>query len=66
MSSFEMEHHEHVTGKLACIDRLIFKGHLTGLFGPGRFKAFLASQGVLLKVFASGRCQPPDNQGVAG
>ncbi|MGH3237277.1 MAG: hypothetical protein ACRDOH_29260, partial [Streptosporangiaceae bacterium] len=45
-------HHQHVTGKLVCFDRLIFKGHLTGLFGPGRFKAFLASQGVLLKVFA--------------
>jgi hypothetical protein len=52
VSSFEMVHHQHVTGKLACFDRLIFKGHLTGLFGPGRFKAFLASQGVLLKVFA--------------
>ena len=36
---------QHVTGKLACIDRLIFKGHLTGLSGPGRFKAYLASQG---------------------
>ena len=52
MTSFEMVHQQRVVGKLACFDRLIFKGHLTGLFGAGRFKAFLASQGVLLKDFA--------------
>jgi len=52
MTSFEIVHQQRVVGKLACFDRLIFKGHLTGLFGAGRFTAFLASQGVLLKDFA--------------
>ena len=52
MTSFEMVHQQRVVGKLACFDRLIFKGHLAGLFGAGRFKAFLASQGVQLKDFA--------------
>jgi hypothetical protein len=32
-------------------DRIIFKGHLTGLFPDGAFTRFLLSQGVLLKEF---------------
>lgn len=52
MSSFEILHRRDVVGKLVCLDRLIFKGHLTGLFPDGAFKALLSRQGVLLKNFA--------------
>jgi len=40
-----------VAGKLTCFDRLIFKGHLANFNMPGRMKAFLDHQGVLLKSF---------------
>ena len=50
MSAFEIVHQDRVVGKLTCFDRLIFKGHL-GNFMPGRMKAFLDHQGVLLKDF---------------
>lgn len=48
---FESVHAERVAGKLTMFDRMIFHGHLTGFFPPGAFKAFLSSQGVLLKEF---------------
>jgi hypothetical protein len=50
MSAFEIVHQERVVGKLTCFDRVIFKGHLA-LNRPGAMKAFLDSQGVLLKEF---------------
>jgi hypothetical protein len=53
MSAFEMLHRDRVVGKLTCFDRLIFKGHLARFNQPGRMKAFLDSQGVLLKGFDS-------------
>ncbi|MGH9072152.1 MAG: hypothetical protein ACRDX8_13550, partial [Acidimicrobiales bacterium] len=49
MSSFEVVHHQEITGKLTCLDRVILKGHMTRLYPDGAFKAFLSSQGVLLK-----------------
>lgn len=52
MSSFEMVHSDVVVGKLVCLDRLIFKGHLTGLYPPEAFKRFLSSRHVLLTDFA--------------
>jgi hypothetical protein len=51
MSAFEMLHQDRVAGKLTCFDRLIFKGHLANFNMPGRMKAFLDHQGVLLKHF---------------
>jgi hypothetical protein len=51
MSAFEMVHQDRVGGKLTCFDRVIFKGHLSRLYCPGGMKAFLDSQGVLLKEF---------------
>jgi hypothetical protein len=51
MSAFEIVHQDRVTGKLTCFDRLIFKGHLANFNMPGRMKAFLDHQGVLLKHF---------------
>jgi hypothetical protein len=38
-------------GELTMFDRIIFKGHLTGLYGQGRFSWFLHEQDVLLKDF---------------
>jgi hypothetical protein len=52
VSAFEMVHRDRVASKLCCFDRMIFKGHLTGLLPPGAFKAFLDRQHVLLKDFA--------------
>ncbi|MHB8342569.1 MAG: hypothetical protein ACYDB7_15565 [Mycobacteriales bacterium] len=52
MAALDIVHADRIAGKLCCFDRLILKGHLTGLFGAGRFQAYLASQGVLLKNFA--------------
>ncbi|MGH9072362.1 MAG: hypothetical protein ACRDX8_14660 [Acidimicrobiales bacterium] len=49
MSSFETAHGSHIIAKLTCFDRMILKGHLTRLYPDGAFKAFLSSQGVLLK-----------------
>lgn len=53
MSAFEMLHRDGIVGKLTAFDRLIFKGHLAHFNAPGRMKAFLDSQGVLLKNFDS-------------
>ncbi len=52
MSAFTIVHHDRITGKLTCFDRLIFKGHLIRFFQPNGMKMFLDSQGVLLKDFA--------------
>lgn len=52
MSAFTIVHHDAISGKLTCFDRLIFKGHLTRLYQPGGMKGFLDSQHVLLKDFA--------------
>lgn len=61
MTTFESVHQNELLGKLTTFDRMIFKGHLTGLYGlrktsgrppRHRFQCFLSSQGVLLKDFA--------------
>jgi hypothetical protein len=51
MSAFQIVHQDRIVGKLTCFDRLIFKGHLGNFNMPGRMKAFLDHQGVLLKNF---------------
>jgi len=51
MTSFESTHGEHIIGTLTTFDRMIFKGHLTGLFPEGAFGRFLNTQGVLLKGY---------------
>ena len=51
MSAFEMVHQDRIAGKLACFDRVIFKGHLSRFFPAGGFKAFLDAEGVLLKDY---------------
>jgi hypothetical protein len=38
-------------GELTMFDRIIFKGHLSSLYGQGRFSWFLHQQDVLLKDF---------------
>jgi hypothetical protein len=53
MSSFEMVHQDRIVGKLACFDRVIFKGHVSKLYPDGAFKALLDREGVLLKDFGS-------------
>jgi len=53
MSAFEIVHQDRIAGKLTCFDRLIFKGHLSRLYPAGGMKAFLDSQGVLLKHFGT-------------
>ena len=50
-TTFEAIHQERITGKLTAFDRMIFKGHLTGFFGKGRFQLFLSRQGIYLKHF---------------
>ena len=52
MTSFESTHADHIIGSLTTFDRMIFKGHLTGLFPEGAFGRFLSTQGVLLKGYA--------------
>lgn len=52
MTSFESIHGDHVIGTLTSFDRMIFKGHLTGLFPKGAFTRFLITQGVLMKAYA--------------
>jgi hypothetical protein len=52
MTSFESTHADHIIGSLTTFDRMIFKGHLTGLFPEGAFQRFLNTQGVLLKGYA--------------
>jgi hypothetical protein len=51
MDTFLSIHQDVITGTLTMFDRIIFKGHLTGLFPDGAFSRFLWSQGVLLKNF---------------
>lgn len=51
MTSFESIHQDKIVGSLTTFDRMIFKGHLTGLFPKGAFGRFLSKQGVLLKDF---------------
>jgi hypothetical protein len=53
MTTFEKMHESRVAGKLVSVDRLIFKGHLTGLMPKGAFARFLAVNAVLLVVFKS-------------
>jgi hypothetical protein len=53
MPTFDSLYGSDLLGKLCMADRLIFKGHLTGLFHQGAFARFLSRQGVLLKDFAS-------------
>jgi hypothetical protein len=48
MSTLEDVHASKVLGSLAMFDRLIFKGHLTGLQKQGGVRAFLWSQGYPL------------------
>lgn len=48
MSAFEDTHASGVRGTLTMFDRLIFKGHLTGLHKPGGIRAFLGEQGYPL------------------
>jgi hypothetical protein len=52
MASFAQVYPDRVAGELTCLDRVIIKGHLTGLYPQGSFKAFLNSQGVRLVDFA--------------
>ena len=51
MGAFEDVHGGRITGSLAMFDRMIFKGHLTGLYKQDGAKCFLWSQGVPLKDF---------------
>lgn len=51
MGAFEDVHAEAITGSLTMFDRVIFKGHLTGLFGEGAVRAFLWKQGVPITEF---------------
>lgn len=53
MTRFESIHGSRLIGTLTTFDRMIFKGHLTGLYPSGAFKAFLCTQGVLLKSYAA-------------
>lgn len=52
MTKIESIHGEGVIGTLTTFDRMIFKGHLTGLYPDGAFQRFLNTQGVLLKGYA--------------
>ncbi len=51
MTTFESVHESRIVGKLVVVDRLIFKGHLTGLMPKGAFARFLFVQSVLLVYF---------------
>jgi hypothetical protein len=53
MQTFLSIHHDVITGTLSTFDRLIFKGHLSGLYPQGAFARFLNSQHILLKDFAA-------------
>jgi hypothetical protein len=48
---FIARHADKITGVLRGFDRLVFRGHLRPLCHEGGVRAFLASQGVLLKHF---------------
>jgi hypothetical protein len=51
MESFLKIHADAIVGALSTFDRLVFKGHLNGLYPRGTFSMFLSRQGVLLKDF---------------
>lgn len=51
MRQFIARHADKISGVLSGFDRLIFRGHLLPLCHEGGVRAFLASQGVLLKDF---------------
>lgn len=53
MEQFLSIHQDRVSGTLNMFDRIIFKGHLTGLFIGDSFARFLSKQRVLLKDFGS-------------
>jgi len=53
MGAFEDVHRDRITGSLAMFDRMIFKGHLSGLYKRDAARCFLWSQGVLLKDFTA-------------
>jgi len=53
MDSFVKVHEDAVIGTLSTFDRLVLKGHLSGLYPRGNFSVFLLRQGVLLKDFKS-------------
>ena len=60
MEPFLSIHRDDIVGRLSMLDRMIFKGYLTGFFPKGAFGAFLARQGVLLKDF--GKYAQPSTQ----
>lgn len=51
MTTFANIYPVQTIGELTMFDRIIFKGHLSGLYGQGRFGWFLHEQEVLLKDF---------------
>lgn len=51
MDSFLKIHEDAIVGTLSTFDRLIFKGHLSGLYPEGNFSVFLWRQGVPLTEF---------------
>jgi len=51
MEEFLSKYQNEIKGTLSMYDRIIFRGHLTGLYRPDGFKRFLDKQGVLLKDF---------------
>src|SRR5947209_7510313 len=52
MGAFEDVHGRRLAGSLTMFDRVIFKGHLSGLYKPGGARSFLWSQGAPLTDFA--------------
>src|SRR6476659_9456103 len=53
MGAFEDLHRRRVAGSLAMFDRMIFKGHLSGLYKGDNARCFLWSQGGALKDFTA-------------
>lgn len=53
METFAENYPAQTIGELTMFDRIIFKGHLSGLYGAGQFSWFLHEQDVLLKNFGS-------------
>ena len=53
VGAFEDLHRDRITGSLAMFDRMIFKGHLSGLYKQDGARCFLWSQGVALKDFTA-------------
>ena len=51
MVTFASIQPEQTTGQLSMFDRILFKGHLTGLYPKDAFARFLSGQKVLLKDF---------------